>query len=97
MGDIGEYWNEHKEKEQKRKAEQLKWNTDVLLWAKEEFGFKLTKHTDYHYSLFHPTDGRMDMWPSTGKIMWFKKNKTTFAKVIDDIEAYLITNFKIKT
>lgn len=97
MSDIGEYWNEHREKEQKRKADRLKWNTDILYWAKEEYGFDLKKHTEFHYSLFHPEKGRMDMWVSTGKVMWFHKNKTNFAKVIDDIEAYLIEHFKPKT
>src|SRR5688572_28516473 len=96
MSDIGEYWREHREKEQKRKADQLKWNTDILLWAEFEYGFKLVKHTEHHYSLYHPNKGRMDLWPSTGKIMWFQKNKTNFAKVIDDIEAYLIEHFKPK-
>lgn len=95
MGDIGEYWNEYREKDQKRKADRLKWNTDVLYFAKEDYGFKLVKHTDFHYSLYHPTKGRMDMWPSTGKIAWFQKNKTLGKPVvIDDIEAYLIKLFK---
>lgn len=96
MGDIGKYWNEHREKEQKRKADRLKWNTDVILWAKEEYGFELTQHTEFHFSLFHPTKGRLDIWPSTGKTMWIIKGKTTFAKVIDDIEAYLVENFNPK-
>lgn len=97
MGDIGEYWNEYREKEQKRKADKLKWNTDVLYWAQEEYGFKLTKHTEFHYTLFHPTRGRMDVWPSTGKIMWYHKKKTSFAKIVDDIEAYLMEHFKPPT
>jgi hypothetical protein len=96
MGDIGEYWNEHRDKEQRRKAERLKWNTDILRWAEFEYGFEVKMHSEFHYSLIHPTRGRMDLWPSTGKIMWYRKGKTTFAKTIDDIEAYLIENFKPK-
>lgn len=96
MGDIGEYWNEHREKDQKRKADQLKWNTDILYWAKEEYGFKLVKHTDFHYSIYHPQKGRCDFWPSTGRISWFNKSKPGrphSAKVIHDIEAYLMKHF----
>ena len=96
MGDIGEYWNEFREKDQKRKADRLKWNTDLLHWAEFEYGFKMVKHTEFHYSLYHPTKGRLDVWPSTGKVMWIKNKKTTFAKVIDDLEAYLIMHFKTK-
>lgn len=93
MGDIGEYWNEFREKEQKRKADRLKWNTDVTLWAAEEYGFKLKKHTNYHYSLFHAKKGEMQLWPSTGRISWVKYKKTM---IIDDIEAYLMEHFKQK-
>lgn len=95
MSDIGEYWSEHRDKDQKRKADQLKWNTDVLLWAEVEYGFKVKKHTDYHYSAYHHTRGRMDLWPSTGKVAWFHKNKS-FGRpiIVNDIEAYLIKHFK---
>lgn len=96
MGDIGEYWNEHREKEQKRKAEQLKWNTDLLFWAEFEYGIKLKKHTYFHYSLYDSENKRTDVWPSTGRVMSFHKNKTTFAKIVNDLEAYLIENFKPK-
>jgi len=96
MSDIGEYWNESREKEQKRKADRQKWNTDIILWAEVEYGIRVVKHTDFHYSLYHPDKRRLDVYPSTGKVIWIKKNKTTFAKVIDDIEAYLQENFKPK-
>jgi hypothetical protein len=95
MSDIGEYWQEYRKKDQKRKADQLKWNTDIILWAEVEYKFKLVKHNEFHYSLYHPKRGRMDVWPSTGKVAWFQKGKM-YGKpiVIDDIEAYLIKHFK---
>jgi hypothetical protein len=96
MGDIGEYWNEHREAEQKRKADRLKWNTDIIRWAEFEYGFKVKMHTEFHYSLYNSENQRIDIWPSTGKVMWFHLNKTTFAKIVYDLEAYLIEQFKPK-
>lgn len=97
MSEMGEFYQEQNEKLRKKKANLLKWNTDVLYGMQVEFDnyFEIRKHTDFHYSLIHPKRGRMDFWPSTGKIAWFQKNKT-YGKplVIKDFEAYLMNNFK---
>lgn len=76
------------------KADILKWNTDVIFGMAEEYGYSVKKNTDFHFSLFHPTRGRMDYFPSTGKAGWFHKNKTYGKSFhIKDIEAYLMEHF----
>lgn len=98
MSDMGEMWSEQREKLRSKKANLLKWNTDVMYGMQAEFDnyFEIKKHTEFHYSIFHPERGRMDFWPSTGKISWFNKNGKTYGKptVIKDFEAYLMQNFK---
>lgn len=76
------------------KSDVLKWNTDVIFGMAEEYGYTIKKNTDFHFSLFHPTRGRMDYFPSTGKAGWFHKNKTYGKSFhIKDIEAYLMEHF----
>lgn len=95
MSEIGEMWSDINENLRKKKADLLKWNTDVMYYLQTEYGFEIKKHTDFHYSLFHPKRGRMDFWPSTGKVSWFHKNKI-FGRptVVKDFEAFLMQNFK---
>jgi predicted NUDIX family NTP pyrophosphohydrolase len=95
MSELGEYYQEQRAANQKEKEKRRKWNTDVVDGLSAEYGFNVVKHTEHHFSLYHPTRGRMDYWPSTGKHGWFNKNKV-YGKiiVIQDIEAYLIANFK---
>lgn len=73
------------------KAQWLRWNTDVVGWLSAELDFEVEYHSEFHFSLTHPKRGRMDYWPSTNKAMWLKDGK---AFVIDDIEQYLMKNFK---
>jgi hypothetical protein len=97
MSDMGEMWSEQREKLRAKKSSLLKWNTDVMYGMQVEFDnyFEIKKHTDFHYSLIHPIRGRMDCWPSTGKVSWFNDNrKKRKVYVIKDLEAYLIQNFK---
>jgi hypothetical protein len=75
------------------KAQRLKWNTDVVFWMCAELDFEVKMHNEFHLSLMHPTRGRMDYWPSTGKAMWIKDNGKAFH--IEDIEQYLREHFKI--
>lgn len=83
------------------KADIIKWNTDVVFGMAEEYGYTVKKHTDVHFSLFHPTKGRFDYFPSTGRGGWFNQSKTHGGKLkqygktikIDDIEAYLMEHF----
>jgi hypothetical protein len=98
MSEMADMYREFDERQKVKRQKNLKWNTDVLLWAEVEYGFRLVKHTEYHYSLYHPIKGRMDMWPSTGKISWFNKvpkvGRPHSPTVIKDIEAYLMKHFK---
>ena len=80
------------------KAQRLKWNTDVVGWLSAELDFEVIYHSEFHFSLTHPIRGRMDYWPSTNKIGWFHKGKMYGRPiVIEDIEQYLMENFKTKT
>lgn len=97
MSESGEYWHEVRIKEQLQKLKQLNWNTDVVNGLAFEYGFKLTVHNDFHFSLFDHNNIRMDYWPSTGKAMWFKKRQTNKTFHIPDIEAYLMKHFKPET
>lgn len=76
------------------KADRLKWNTDVVFGMAEEYGYEVKRHSEFHFSLFHPKRGRMDYWPSTNTLAWFHKNKSYGTPVkINDIEAYLMEHF----
>ena len=95
MSEMAEMFRSFDEQQKDKRKKNLKWNTDVLLWAEVEYGFELKKHTDYHYSLIHPKRGRMDYWPSTNKLGWFNKNKMYGKPImISDLEAYLMKHFK---
>lgn len=95
MSDIADMYREFDERQKAKRKKNLKWNTDVLLWAEVEYGFKVVKHTEYHYSLYHPTKGRVDYYPSTCKKQNFKNGKPIGKPVIlKDIEAYLMKHFK---
>lgn len=96
MGDIGEYYQEQRNKSQAQKAKNLKWNTDVVLGYAVEYDFEVKQHTEYHFSLTHPTLGRFDYWPSTSKGMWFHNINQKYGRAfhIEDIEAYLMKHFQ---
>lgn len=96
MSELGEYWHEVRIKEQIAKLHKLNWNTDVIDGLSVEYGFKVTKHTEFHFSLFHKLKGRMDYYPSTGKAIWFHKRQTNKSFHIPDIEAFLMKHFKPK-
>lgn len=76
------------------KADILKWNTDVVFGMAEEYGYEVKKHTDTHFSLIHPSKGRLDYWPTTSKGRWFHGTRM-YGKAfkIDDIEAYIMRMF----
>lgn len=59
MGDMGDYFNEHKKQDKKRKEKNLA-AADVTGW---------NKHTDFHWS--RDLNGeRLDYWPSRNKFMY---------------------------
>lgn len=95
MSELGEYYQEQREKLRGKKAKALEWNTSVVLGLSVEYDFKVISHTEFHLSLFHKEKGRLDYYPSTGKARWTKDvYKKTFH--VKDIESYLMTNFKPK-
>lgn len=73
------------------KEDRYKWNVDVAYGMADEYGYEVIKHTDTHLSLIHPSKGRFEFWPTTGKGGWFK-GKRMYGKAfkIDDIEAFII-------
>jgi hypothetical protein len=76
------------------KAELLKWNTAIVVFEAGFIGFGVRQNSEHHLSLFHPTKGRLDYWPSTGKAMWMSdrfRHNSTFH--IPDIEKYLQDHF----
>lgn len=94
MSELGEYYQEQRSKNATHKEKQRKWNTDVLMGLSAEYDFKVVKHSEYHFSLYHPERGRCGYWPSTGKLGWFHKNKLYGKPLhIQDIEAYLMKHF----
>lgn len=94
MSDMAEYWQDRKEKDQKKRAEQLKWNTEVVLFIAGEYEFEVKQHNATHFSLYHPERGRLDYWPSTGKARWVNNKKARQPFHIPDIEKYLQKHFK---
>lgn len=86
MSDMAEYHQDKRERKQKKKAEQLKWNSEVVLFLAGELDFEVKQHSEHHFSLFHESKGRLDYWPSTGKAMWLKEGRSF---QIPDIEKYL--------
>lgn len=94
MSELGEHWHEIREKEQIKKIRQLNWNTDVVDGLSVEYGFRVVKHSEVHFSLYHREKGRMDYWPSTSKGIWFHKRQTNKSFHIPDIEAFLNKHFK---
>lgn len=94
MSEEAEFWYQKREKDQIKKLRQLNWNTDVVDGLSVEYGFKVTKHSDVHFSLFHQSKGRLDYWPSTSKAIWVHKKQTNKSFHIPDIEAFLNKNFK---
>lgn len=97
MSELGEYYQDKKVKDRARKEEMRRWNTDVIDGLSIEFDFKVVKHSEYHFSLYHPQRGRCDYWPSTGRMGWFHKGELYGKPLfIPDIEAYLIKHFAPK-
>lgn len=92
MSELGEYYQEKRLNEQIERAKKQKLNVDIVLVMATELLFEVKFNTPHHISLFHPTRGRLDYYPSTGKGIWLKQSKHTF--IIKDIESYLIENFK---
>ena len=59
MGDVGEYWRDHKEVDDERKRRNLA-NADPEGW---------TQHTEFHWS--RTLNGkRLDYWPSRNKFQY---------------------------
>lgn len=75
------------------KARQLKWNREIVLFKSGELDFVTIENSDQHLSLWHPTRGRLDYWPSTSKACWINKKPHQYFK-IEDIEAYIDKHFK---
>jgi hypothetical protein len=94
MSEIGDMYEQMREESKKVKAKRLKWNTDVVLFLAEDLDFKITQHSEYHFSLFHVKKGRMDYWPSTQKACWYKNNRPGKTFRIPDIEQYIFNHFK---
>lgn len=65
MGDVGDYWNDHREWDKKRKEKNLASANDEG-W---------TKHTDYHWSC-ELNGKRLDYWPSRNKFQYNGKVMT---------------------
>lgn len=97
MGDIGEYYQEQRERMRPIKEKALKDNTALLILHCEINDFKFKQHSEFHISIYHPERGRFDYWPSTGKGGWFdKKSNKMYGRpsYINDIEDYLNKHFR---
>lgn len=71
MGDVGDYWREHKEYVRSRRQRNLdaaytETRNDRLLYA-DRAGW--TMHTEYHWSRIL-NGKRLDYWPSRNKFMY---------------------------
>lgn len=61
MGDVGDYWREHREYVREKKAKDRK-RIPEFLAALRKAGHVLEQFSDDHYRV----DGIFDYWPSTG-------------------------------
>ena len=61
MGDVGEYWNDHKEYKRKKKLEHASKAPDLIKMVKEK-GYKVVKLSCHHYRV----NNLIDWWPTTG-------------------------------
>lgn len=68
MGDVGEYWRDHKEYIRDKRKKNLKREMPFVLsgW---------TKHSDHHFSAT-VKEKRLDYWPSRNKFMYDGKVMT---------------------
>lgn len=96
MSDMGDMYRLKRDQLQKENAKRLKWNTDVVMSLAADLEFVVKQHNDVHFSLIHPTDGRMDYWPSTGRACWVKGKRAAKSFRIPDIESYILKHFKTK-
>lgn len=95
MSDFAEDMQAMREYQQKKKAANLKTNSELILFLSGWLDFKVKVLHETHIRLFHPTDGYMDIWPSTKKGRWYE-NKIKGGRVfkISDVEEYIMKHFK---
>jgi hypothetical protein len=91
MGDIGEYYQEQRERMRPIKEKALKDNTALFILHCEMYDFKYQQPSEFHLKILHDQNGWLNYWPSTRKASWDRKPKSFH---IQDIEAYLMEHFK---
>lgn len=90
---MAEFYQQQREYQQKKKAANLKTNSEIILFLAGFLNFEVTQHSAFHFSLFHPDGRRMDYWPSTRKAVWFKNKRPGKTLVITDIEQFILKQF----
>lgn len=93
MGEMGDDFRQMRDEKQKKNADRLKLNTEIVLFLAGELDYEVKQHSEVHMSLFHPNKRRMDYWPSTSKAIWFIKGEATKSFFISDIEQYIYSHF----
>lgn len=91
MSDMADFYREQRDKDQAKRGNNLKKNTELVLVLAGFHEIEIKQHTDVHISLFHPKKGRFDYWPSTGKGAWIKARRPAFR--ISDIEQFILKEF----
>jgi hypothetical protein len=93
MSDFADDMRAMREYQQKKKAANLKTNSEIVLFLAGYLGFGITQHSAFHFSLFHSDGRRMDYWPSTRRATWFKNKRAGKTFAIQDIEQYILKHF----
>jgi len=94
MSEMADMYMDMREASRQIKAKNLKLNSEIVLFLGGFFQFGVTQHTEFHFSLYHPSKGRLDYWPSTKKAAWFKNKRMGKAFKIKDIEKFIFDHFK---
>ena len=79
MGDIGEYFEGHREAQQERRAKRLPVRTDQILALRRE-GYSVEAKTPYQFRV----DGAFDLYPIHNRWHDLRTNKRGGAKDLAD-------------
>jgi hypothetical protein len=96
MSEMGDDFRQIREEQQKKKNERRKSSLELILLHEGDFDYTTKMHSEFHISLFRSDGSRLDVWPSSGKAMWFEKNKRPSKSFkIGNIEEYIFAHFKL--
>lgn len=85
--ELSEFWKDHRQAQQERRAERLPIRTNQIL-ALRKMGFKVEQKTEYQYRI----NGYLDIYPIHNRYHDIKLNKRGgFRNVISFVKGYVET------